>query len=523
MIRNTRAVISTFLLIGLTSIDAQAAPVKGKVKGTNPSQYSILAIKKNGQSAVKPLSNNGNFSLNVSKGMTLHLVDSNSRYFGPIVASKGSKGYASLSGKKGSLGNITVKASFATVPYGKVQNLMNKKPVVNFSKTTGTSGAGKFGLVSLTSQAVGASSVVHAAESDAFPGEDTDFDGLPNVLDIDDDGDLVLDVSDADTGSTPEYRADLTSTLRTTLPTTVNKNIPGTTDSTIDSALSDGMILGFNFRSNSTTNQLTAVNVDCGSLSYCAEGTTSATIRSDNLSQLENTPWTAYDPDNDGLPNLEINSTTYAYVGVKPHANRSSIKPGDVLNFIATGSTSSVTIPVMIPFYFSTGPALVQYSAGNVSGSISYPVTDGGVGTTVGNPIVLGSGAMTMTFFKPQRPPVEGAETTDVDNGNLFYGLYLSPSGSTGSPLLCKPSEYSDASSGLEKNSNSDTETINALFDTSADAAASSEHTISFTIDLATCLSRQGVSTSGATVYIDLNATTRSGDQTSQSFYVRLP
>ena len=511
------------LIAGITlmlsfSGTAAAAPVKGKILGANPSQYSVLVLKKNGQATIKSVASSGSFSVNASNGATLHLIGSDSRYFGPIVAAKGVKGYATMSGKKGSLGGVTVKTSFATVPYGKARNVLKTRPSLTFNAVSGTVGSGKFGLVSVST-----SSLPPRIRADALPGEDSDGDGLPNALDIDDDGDLVLDVSDADEGSTPEFRAEITSTLRTTLVSTVNKNITGISDSDIDSALSDGLILGFNFQNNSASNQISAVNADCGSLSYCAPGTTTAKIRSDNLSQLEGTDWTAYDPDSDGLPNLVADSSTSLYIGVKPHVTRAAIRPGDVVNFIADGSSADVTIPVVIPFYFSTGPALTQYSSGAQSGTLSYPISQGGVGTEVSNPIVLGAGTLTMTLFKPQRPPVDGAESGDIDNGKLFYGLYLSPAGSTGGPLLCKPSEYSNPSTGLEVNSTPDTETITALTDTAADAASNPANTVSFTIDIATCLSRQGVSTSGTTVYIDLNATTRSGDQTSQSFYVRLP
>lgn len=499
-----------------------AARVKGKIKGESPSQYTVLTVSKNGRSTVSTVATNGSFSVNAKQGTTLHLIGSDSRYFGPIVAAKGARAYPSLSGKAGSLGGVSVKSAFATVPYGKAKNVISAKKLIDFDSTSGPTGAGKLGLVLAPPSAVPQSANVGANADSSQIGEDSDEDGLPDILDIDDDGDLVLDISDSASAATPDYTAKIAGTLRTTLAGSVNKNISGVTDDEVDTALSEGLIFGFTFRSNLDAVSVDSVNIDCGTLSYCAPETGSATIRSDNLSQLEDTLWINYDDDSDGFPNLNAASTP-PYIGVHPKASRAQLRPGDTLFFNADTSGGSFIIPSVLPFYFVTAPALKSYTSGSESRTLSYPISGGAEGTAFNNPFPLGASSVSLTFWKPQRPAVEGAEDGDyIDNGKLGYGLTLSVQNNS-SVFTCTSSEYSNPSSGLTANTTAAGGTVEAFEDTAADAAVNSDNVLSFTVDLGTCLSRQGVATSRAVVMVDLNATSLAGDQTSQSFFVQLP
>src|SRR5690606_10744662 len=110
----------------------------------------------------------------------------------------------------------------------------------------------------------------------------------------------------------------------------------------------------------------------------------------------------------------------------------------------------------------------------------------------------------------------EGAETSGyIDMGGLNYGVYLSPQGgSSNQPLTCQVSEYSIPSGTLQLLSEENN--AQAMVDTAADAAASPDNTLSFTLDIGACLTRQGITTSGLTVMMDLVATSQAQDQTSQ-------
>jgi hypothetical protein len=73
---------------------------------------------------------------------------------------------------------------------------------------------------------------------------DRDLDGIPDVLDVDDDGDLILDKLDRSSGGRaaqgPDERFVLHSRLTLYLPNTANANAAGLSDAALDTALSTG-------------------------------------------------------------------------------------------------------------------------------------------------------------------------------------------------------------------------------------------------------------------------------------------
>ncbi len=502
----------------LVPLNASAARLKGKLQVENPSQYTVLAIAKNGKARTATVSANGRFSINVQKNSTLHLIGTGNQYVGPIVAAKGRKAYTTYSGTEGDLGRVQVKTGFASVRYDNVTKLVNVRPTVTFNKDTGVRGSSKLGLVAAPASVQAQSTPVAFAQI----GEDQDRDGLPEAVDIDDDGDLVLDVSDEDSANvTSTFDTEVNSTLRTTLVNSVNANISGVTETQIDTALTEGLILMFLFRNNSSAT-ISSVNVDCGSLPYCAPGTGTGTLRDGNLLSLEDTPWVNYDTDSDGFPNL-VTSVERPEVNIKPLATRSQLKIGDTMYFIANTSTGTVKIPEVLPFYFVTGPALKSLTAGGVTTDVTYPKTDGDTGTNSGNPFVLANSTVTFNFWRPQRPAVTGAESgTSVDNGNLRYGFTISAFGDNG-VYRCKVGEYSSLSSTLAARTEITEDTTQAVLDTAADAAVDSANLLSFTVDFATCLTRQGIDISGRKLSLDLTATSYQQNQTSQTFHVQLP
>lgn len=511
-------ILYIFLIIASCTFSqsAEAAKVTGKLKGNNVTGYSVVSVAKNGRSKSVAVRSNGKFSINTVKGASLHLIQTGNKYFGPIVTAKGSKAYTLMTGSNGDLGAIVIKSGYALVSYAKSDRLISSKPSIRYSKSSGPSGAGKLGYVATGSNSSKMIRVYAASQ----PGKDTDSDGLPDILDIDDDGDLILDVADTTQGDSPEFETRFTSTLRTSLTNSVNKNISNVTDSQIDSALQSGLILGLTFQKN-TNATVSSVNIDCGTLPYCSSGTGTATIRSDNLSSLEGTSWVSYDPDTDGLPNLSVSGGLH-YVGIKPGVTRSSLKVGDTLFFKAATSKGNISIPAMLPFYFVTAPALQGYVSGAQNRTVSYPAALGDLGTKVDAPFPLGASTVSFTFWKPQRPAIAGAESGDyIDMGNLRYGFTISVAGTNG-VYTCTPSEYSGLSSTLSL-SDSTGGTSSAAIDSAADTVSSSTNLLTFTLDLGACLSRQGISTSGTTVSLDLNATSFAGDQTSQTFYMQLP
>lgn len=514
-------VITTlFIHISLTG-DVYSATVKGKLITPNeqPSDYKVVAVLKNGKAKFSTVSAIGKFSVKVTKGSTLHLVDNDGRYRGPLVATKGTKAFSTLQGSKGKLGRFTLRNGFASTKYRlKNEPLFLKKPKLQFDSESGPPGAGKFGFVDSSSTNSKGSNVGTLAVKG---GQDTDKDGIPNILDIDDDGDLILDVVDQVEQQSVELQPDVYSTLRLDLVDSLNVNSGGISDSLIDTLMSDNLILRIGLRNNGTKS-FSSVNVDCQGLSYCNPTSGTGTIRMDNGPLAENENWIDYDPDTDGLPNLQlVNEQIQASIGIRPHATREELRTGDTILFdvdFTDGSSGSAT--GLIPFVFVTGPALKQYVNDGTTTVISYPVTPGSNGTSGMNPFVLNDGRVTLNFWKPQRQNIEGAESEGYfDMGGLNYGVSLA----VGSEVYtCNADEYSDLSETLSANSGDNLGT-KVLRDSSVDSAASISNTLTYTVDLEACLTRQSVNTSNAIVTMAIEAATDQNDSTSQFVIFEMP
>ncbi len=525
MTKRSQLTLNLFLLITaivlVFSIDAHAASAKGKLITSTPENYKIVAVNKNGSASVATVAASGKFSVKVKKGTTLQLVDSTGRYKGPIVSAKGSQAYATLSGKGGNIGSFKLKTGFAVGKYNtKTTPFFSAKPKIAFNSSTGPRGANKFGFVQVQASKRAARKVKTQA-AQAQEGQDSDSDGLPDLLDIDDDGDLKLDIVDEVEHTDSEFQGETTSTLRLDLVDSLNVNAGSISDTLIDQLISEHLILSIGIRNNGTKT-ISAVNVDCQALSYCAAEDGSATIRMDNGPLAEDALWTGYDPDADGLPNLQIvDDFVDATIRVRPHASPDELRTGDtILMSVKNTDNSTVSVPAIIPFVFLTGPALKEFTNNGSTTSISYPVSAGAAGTSSSNAFALTNGSVALTFWKPQRKNIEGAESEGYyDLGGLSYGVSLS----VGSGVYtCNADEYSGLSSTLTKRTEAVLGT-SALRDSALDSVASASNTLSYTIDMATCLSRQGVSTSGAVVTMALEAVSDVQDSTSQFIVFRLP
>jgi hypothetical protein len=504
------------LLIALCIIQpgyVLAGTVKGKL---SVSGYKILAIAKNTRSVVATVDSAKKFSIKIKRGSSLHLVTTSGQYAGPIVAPTSTKARDILNGKSGNIGKVTVKSGFGRVSFSKAGLLFDSK-TISYNATSGPKGAGKLGLVQAASSAV-------LSQHAKSLGEDSDGDGIPDILDIDDDGDLVLDISDPLTHSNVDFEAESFSALQLNLASTVNANITAFVESDVDSSIQNNLLLEFFVRNNTAgAKTLTSANVDCQSLSYCAPTTGIATVEMTNAAPANGSKWVNYDPDNDTFPNLNTlgeSSLIPARITIKPAATRAQLHLGDTVFFKLNTSGGAITLPAVLPFYFVTVPALKEYNNGAVTTAVSYPVKGNDDGSN-SHPIDLQGQTVALTFWRPQRVAVTGAESGSfIDIGNLFYGVSLTPQGS--GSFTCIPSDYTNPSGTLSIMTNAGS-SAKILSDASKDAASSSANTLSFTLDVGACLTRNGVSTSGKKVTVQLTASSSRSDQASQSFVVRLP
>ncbi|MEA2420195.1 MAG: hypothetical protein QOE60_2401, partial [Thermoleophilaceae bacterium] len=373
-------------------------------------------------------------------------------------------------------------------------------------------GAGRLGLV--------ARALVHASQNGSggggAPGADTDRDGVANAYDVDDDGDLTLDSVDSDA---PASGAGLFSTLFLGFGEAVNAN-SGVSRAQIDSIFSgeNRFNMIFYFDGGQFGNRtVTGAHVDCFALVYCRRGNGTAIlggVSESSPSLPRGRLWTDYDPDGSGYPNLEPISQggRSAFVaGIQPRVTTSQITPGDTYNVVFRVGGGTVTVPTTLSSYFVTTPKIT-----NLSG---------------GEPIVLGSDQLSLTFWRPQRAAIPGAEAGGfTDMGHLHYGVTIGGDGisrefSCGGLYTGLSSTLAEeASGGIFPEQGAK---LFPLVDSADDERPDPARTMSFTVDVGACLRNAGFASAGRTVSVTLTAASeqRPGgqDRAAQMVRVQLP
>ena len=300
-----------------TGVPAAAAK---KLKGTlSESGYTVIALNRDG-SMTSADAGNGGFRLPTSAAkVTLHLRGPDGKYAGPIVVGGGGDRVIVGVRSGARLGDIAVREGFAEVERKIPKGSLDKSRTARARRGVPI-GAGAYGRVRASTP------------RDAVPG-DPDLDALPNPLDIDDDGDLVLDKLDrpkrprAALRSTPDvdiecgYELD----LGVGLAETRNANAPGLAGDAaeIDAVLASrgGLVIGCGVQESATGKPVPGGSweLDCGEpqsgadpslggLVYCTTGGTGRVPPPPPGPGPPRDTWPRFpddfDPDGDGLGTL---------------------------------------------------------------------------------------------------------------------------------------------------------------------------------------------------------------------------
>jgi hypothetical protein len=433
--------------------------------------------------------------------VTLQLRDAKGRYAGPVVV--GRKGKKVVLGVRAGakLGAIKVLRGYAKATHVPKRAIDRHRAVA--AKRGVPLGNGRnFGLV--RSRAHG-------------PSGDRDGDGVPDILDVDANGDRILDDEqgaaplNAAAAQVPPSQFFAFSQLDEPLERSVNADAAGVSGAEIDSVMQGnttappyqpiGTFLVFQFPSAA------GATLDCGGLSYCSPGG-SGRVRQPGGMDPGPAFTGALTPDNTPSPNGSPQMTLY------PMATSAQMSSGDVLiERTATGET-----PATLNFVFNTTPALTAWSSsGGQSGSVAYPASAGAPGTR-DNPFVVSPGpdgtvTLNLTTFRPQRRAIPGAGegTGYMDIGNLKWQA-----------RLVTPQRVIDCHAGYSTTDPQLTPTGDGLQDTTADAPASPTRTLSYSLNATACLGGAVSWTSGQTMQLELVARASAGDNSSQQVYFRL-
>lgn len=495
-------------LVGLAAavlvlvMPAVAATKRASISGTlSKGGYTVIALAANGK-ATSVRASHGGFSLRPpADRVTLQLRAPNGIHAGPVVIGSDQHGAIAIVGVRAGarLGRITINVQLG---YARVARRVAKRWVDTSRWARARKGipigAGNFGLVRSTPPR-------HP------PPGDLDADGVPDRLDIDVNGNLILNDVDRSTLSrarmaqseSPFYIA--TSLFGGWYGDAVNANARAVTDADIDRSLATNEYVAIGLLSGSP-------ELDCGGapdpnnpqgwiggLTYCTRGGTGAMVLSvPTYPSFEPFP-ACCDPDGNGYGTLANNSHLPApgSFSLKPNATSSQIGTGDVLIQRVTSGGVTTQTPTMLPFVFATTPGLVGYDDGQGNAaSISYPVDPMTGPGSLGHGFKVAAGpngdvAVKLTFWRPQRrsiPPEPGAWT---DIGKLSYGAWIQSVDTTNVPRgnNCPKSSYAVNDPNLSPPQDGDP----GVLDLATDQPANPAHTVTFTLNITNCLAASGL------------------------------
>jgi hypothetical protein len=541
-----RPTLQALLAISLLSSTAlaQTVTVKGTLKGA--SGYTLALLNPDGSSKTQTLAASGNFSftkmqLKKLAGSSLQLIGADGRFFGPVVlGKKGRKVSTTLSGKGNAgavlnLGRLTLKTGYASAA-ASLKSTIYTTPLVSADITGKPTGAGNLGMVPSAPSFVRSKSLSTKASGTANPGADSDRDGIINAFDADDNGNNVLDSADPASAGTDTPYVGINFDFRKTLNAWVRD---GLSNEKIDAIVSgENVFASTFFISLPQSSTIDGGYLICGDgLTYCRPnnplGYSSGVSESSNayrgaLNTLLNSS---------GYPILErisVGGSPAIVLSMQPRVGRDVFRPGDIYRVVLTSGTREVSSRTFaLPPYFVSVPAVREYTANGVTTPVDYDALASDFatipGVSQGNPIVLGAdGLLSVTFWRPQREPI-GAESGYQDFGALNYGVILSNAQATCAGY------YTPGSNELVEDSNAlgtggsplaqQGANLTPLVDQVTDRSANISNTLSFTVDLKSCLARSGGTPGTYAVTLSAAGAQLTGGKNSanQVFYVTVP
>jgi hypothetical protein len=321
----------------------------------------------------------------------------------------------------------------------------------------------------------------HATDpNQVLPGGDVDGDGIPNAIDVDDNGNLSLDQVDPNSQQTvtgnpwsdlihDQSAGAFNAAFGGVTPTMVANKVGGTGQFGTWFFISQQMLQR---AAGGTTEPIDWARVDCVTLTYCGTVLPGGTSYSTNFSvggELASAfaadhggsmfiDWSTFQGGAYGCSSGSDGSFTASAAGIAStdHQNGlvrfcrgsgsatetyfhgmiapqtgadtlTTFTPGDVyvVNFHVHGAATNSTMAMTLPPYGATVAGLRSVNG-------SAPASDGSVGPDSSN-------HLTLSFNRPQRLSLPGESGDFQDEGGLHYGVVL---GVEGSEYGCAPGRY---------------------------------------------------------------------------------
>jgi len=522
------AVVISLVCLSDTA-SAQQRPLSGEFQKRPPSGSKLLAIGSNGRAAFGVLTGKKFSVTPPTASARLYLLKDN-KVSGQAVLSKCGKLKGSAAINTKTCNKAVVYTSFKA---GKKLGVITKfgSAYVSRSASLGNvvpsdrAAATNFVPVGLAKLGLGGATLSSTKEFStlADPGADSDLDGLVDALDIDDNGNGIIDNYDPSSSSSSSSDTfKVFSNLKLDLSESLNLHATGSLSSAaIDAALQSVQSLAIQVAGS--TGETT--ELDCGTLGYCSAGGTGQ----NNSQPFPGAAGGTFDPDSDGFGTIVRGGTNDFQLQTR--ATSAAIGAGDsMIQRVTATDGAERQIPGVLNFVFNSTPALKAIAVnGNAGQTINYTTTPrlGSRQNCIQAP-ASGDVILTITGWRPQRPGVASAgEGAFVDIGNSLITIDIpnapvtsgSTAPGTNGPGNCVTSAYSVPSDTNLTVSGS------GLQDAKADTTASATNTYNFVVNITSCLTN---APSGAIswpanteLYIDLQFRSRDGDNSAQKFCVK--
>jgi hypothetical protein len=479
-------------------------PITGRLSAPG---YTVIALAKNGRATSRRTRPGRLFRLRPpAERVTLHLRASDGTYAGPVVVSAQKKGKRAVLGVRAGAKLHTVRVRPAK-GYASVKSLgRHWRDGARWARARKgvPIGAGKYGFVR------------SKPKRGAVPG-DLDLDGIANSLDVDDDGDRILDNLDRSkkgkgsasaqaSGDFPGPASGdfgLKTILFGSLFETVNANA-GMTDAQIGPALPRNGVLLVDILPGDSAEldcgqPQSNTNPGLGGLVYCTTGGTGSIMGSFG----QEASWPLFpnccDTDGDGFGTLVPEANGNPLMWLHPGATSDQIGSGDVLIQRVTTNGQERQFVATLQYVFVTHPALVSYSDGQGnSATLSYPVAFGARGNReLPFPVEAGPSGdvvVTLTFWRPQRRPIPPETDSWIDIGGLDHAASLF--GEDTGVSTCERSAYSSSDPNLTPIADPEFQgakgRASGFTDLSPDRPASPANTFTYQLNLTECLKSKG-------------------------------
>jgi hypothetical protein len=505
---------------------ALAARSHAPISGRAPAGYTVIALALDGRAAAAEVPRSGRFRVvPTAARVTLQLRAPDGTYAGPVVFASHGPHQVVVGVRAGArLGTIRVARGFGEVVH--VARSALDMTRLAYAKRRRPRGAGRLGHVRRWPSLGRSGGTGPSARTLAkHRGGDLDQDGIPDAIDVDDDGDLRLDNVDNRTrlggsiasaqnadpyqptsllnvGLEESYLAERFGYAHGVAGYPLNDDVPRPTSpedraKLRDLAISQRSLVLFPLPGGNA-------ELDCGGLIYCRAGGSGRDITRTHAFPDE------FDADGDGFglmtDSRPLNPARDGF-GTAQQIDRpifalapgTGLRTAPGLNGIGSGDQylerfpDGLVQPTTLGYVFDSVPAIKSYGQEGATTEIAYPVPETGPGTERDPFPITVSRPLTLEVWRPQRRALPGeagcsanAQTCSegVDIGGLTYVVAGKTNEQARQTWHCPPSAY-----GLPPGASPEAAQLGAdgVTDMAPDRPSDSARVVRFTVTLSQC------------------------------------